>query len=301
MSKHLVTKHNALIGASYRLSLTEARVVIYSLSLINPLRSDFPLSYKINIANFSKMFNISHKDVYNDVKDAVLNKFWERDFSYRDNNGKTVVTRWLTKIIYKDSEGYLEIKFNEDLQPLLHQLKSNYTSYCIKRTSDFRSYYSIRLYEICLMWLNKNGSKNCFFFLKTSEMKEMLELDDKYTRFANFKARVLDVAQKEINKHSDIRIKYEIIKRGRSPFEIKFIVSKKAEKQKKEQENQPNNLEKIVGELTDIDLDISGIKDNMDKYKDHHTQEAMQSFQKKIADLSDKKLTLLALMGDETP
>ena len=49
MNKHSVTKHNGLIQAGYRLSLNEARIVLYGISLINPLAEDFPLEYQIDI------------------------------------------------------------------------------------------------------------------------------------------------------------------------------------------------------------------------------------------------------------
>jgi len=297
MSKELVTKHNALIEACYRLSLTEMRILVYGISLINPTRENFPLSFRIDIKSFATIFNINHKDTYNDVKEAVLSKFWERDFSYKNDAGKTVVTRWLTKIIYQDNEGYLEIKFNEDLQPLLHQMRNNFTKYSINHIATFKSVYSVRLYEFCLMWLNRNKSKKCSFNIKISAFKERLFLENKYERFYDFNNRVLETGKKEINKHSDIRITYEIIKKGRSPFEIKFTVSKKKEKQT--QGKQSNAHENVGSQIKKIDREILSVKESMSKY--NHSQEAIQSFQKQIEDLSDKKLPLLKLLGNETP
>jgi plasmid replication initiation protein len=72
----------------------------------------------------------------------------------------------------------------------------------------------------------KNKDK-CSFSLKIKSIREKLELEDRYTRFFDFKKRVLESAKKEINKHSDINFNYKIIKLGRFPNEIEFTISKK--------------------------------------------------------------------------
>ena len=227
-----VTKSNALIDAGYRLSLTEIQVILYGISLINPINNTFPRSYKIEIARFAEMFDREHTKIYHDLKEAILKKFWERDFSYRDANGKIITNRWLTQVIHEDKTGYIEIKFSEEVEPYLHNLKGNYTTYYIEQIAKMRSIYSIRFYEISIMRLRKSQKNKYVYTLTIEDLKHRLMLHEKYKRFCDFKTRVLDKAKKEINKHSDIRFAYEIIKQGRTPNKIKFTVSYKC-KQKK--------------------------------------------------------------------
>lgn len=234
MDTNSITKSNALIEAGYRLSLTEIQIILYGISLINPVDKNFPLNYRIDIKRFAELFDRDHGDVYGAVKKAILSKFWERDFSYKDEKGKIVTNRWLTQVKHQDKTGYLEIKFSEEVQPYLHQLKKHFTTYYINKISEFKSIYAVRFYEMAIMNLKKSKQEKCKFTLKIQEIRDRLELNEKYTRFFNFKMRILDTAKKEINKYSDIKFSYTVIKLGRSANEIEFTVSEKLkDKQKK--------------------------------------------------------------------
>ena len=47
----------------------------------------------------------------------------------------------------------------------------------------------------------------------------------------NFKARVLDVGIQQINEHSDITVKYEQVKQGRTITDFKFLFKQKLRQQ----------------------------------------------------------------------
>jgi plasmid replication initiation protein len=222
-----VSKDNALVQASFRLSLTEMHIILYGIGLVNPLQPDFPLSYRIDIDRFALLFNRKHGQIYKEVKEAVVKRFWERDFSYIDEKGKTVVLRWLTKMVYEDKSGYVEIKFSEEIQPYLHNLKNTFTAYYLDQVARFKSIYSVRLYENALMVLNKNKTDKEKFPILLDEIKKQLELENKYNRFCDFKSRVLEKAKKEINLLSDLNFDYKVVKLGRAPHQIDFSVSRK--------------------------------------------------------------------------
>ena len=65
------------------------------------------------------------------------------------------------------------------------------------------------------------------FFLNVKTLRTRLDLNNKYIRFCGFKEKVIDKAQKEIKKYSDITFTYKVIKQGRTPFQIEFCVKKK--------------------------------------------------------------------------
>ena len=235
MSKNLVTKHNELIESSYRLTLTEARIIFYGLSLVNPTAKDFNYQFRIDIKAFAKMFGLENsKDLYSHLKTAAMDKFWLREFTFPTTNDRKLRVGWLSGIEYGDKEGYLKIFINPQLQPFLHQMHNNFTSYHLENIAKFKSIYSVRFYEIALMQLKKLPRDVVSFKMLISEIKKTLEIDDKYKKFSHFKTRVLEKAKKEINKHSDIKLNYEAIKQGRTFHEIKFTVSYR-EKQNEEQ------------------------------------------------------------------
>lgn len=228
-----ITKHNDLITSAYRLSLTEMQIILYGISLINPMDGRFPRAYEIDIKKFGEMFNRKHNEIYNDVKDAVMNKFWEREFTFHDKYesnrvGQIVRARvkWVTTVKYSDKAGFIKIYFNPEIEDYLHNLKNSFTTYYIKQVSKFRRFYSVRFYEIATMQLNKSKVNKSIFKMLISDIRDILELNDKYPRFISLKQRVLEPSITEINTLSDLKLSYEIIKSGRTPNEIKFTVTR---------------------------------------------------------------------------
>ncbi len=226
----LVTKSNELIEASYRLSLNEARILFYGISLINPLSGECPLEYRIDVKKFAEMFNLESHNVYETMKEVVMGKFWDREFTIPTIKDRKLRARWLISVEYGDNEGFLKICFHPKIKPFLSQLKKNFTSYYLEKIVQFKSIYSIRFYEISIMHLNRSKKQKHKFAIGIKELKEKMGLASKYSRFSNFKTYVLDSAKKEINKHSDVSLTYTVIKLGRSPHEIEFTVTRKAVK-----------------------------------------------------------------------
>ena len=228
-----VTKHNDLITSAYRLTLTEMQIILYGVSLVNPTDGKFPSSYEINIQGFSQMFDRKHNDIYKEVKDAIMKRFWDREFTFHDKYetnkiGQLVRARvkWITTVKYSDKVGFIKIYFNPQIEEYLHNLKSNFTSYYIKQVSKFKGYYSVRIYEISAMHLNKSKSNKTIYKMLIDDIKDIFEVQQKYSRFCDFKRWVLEPSVQEINKLSDLKIKYDILRYGRTPNEIKFYVSK---------------------------------------------------------------------------
>lgn len=58
--------------------------------------------------------------------------------------------------------------------------------------------------------------------ITVDELKDRLEIADKYKAFANLKQKVIDTAIEEINACSDIVVSYEPIKRGRKVVSVRF-------------------------------------------------------------------------------
>ncbi len=221
--KSLVTKHNALIKASYRLTLSEIRLILYGVSLINPVKNECPLAYIIDVGSYAEMFNLDKNHLYQEIKDTARKNLFRREFSYDIGDGKTRITSWLSAIDYQNESGYLKLYFTETIKPLLHQIKKIFTTYYIEQISKFSSVYSVRIYEQSLMFLKKSKKDLVIYKIKISKLKSMLGISDKYKHFPNFRKYVLEKSK------SDLTIKFDVMKSGRSPHEIKFTVTRKKE------------------------------------------------------------------------
>lgn len=228
MRKVSITKSNALIESSYRLSLNELRVILYGISFIDPTSSYFPDHYTINVAHFAKFFGIDahERSFYKELKEAIVEKFWNRELGYWDEkNQKVIKERWLIRVEYSDSQGELSIHYNPLIRAQLQKLKGNFTTYGLENISQMKSVYAVRIYELCIMNLKRSQKSKATFSVNIEDLKRQFELEARYSRFYDLKMRVLEPARKGICKHSDVRMSYETIKSGRRPVEIAFTVN----------------------------------------------------------------------------
>jgi plasmid replication initiation protein len=209
------------------------QIILYGISLVNPTDGKFPRSYEINIKKFGEMFNRVHTQVYRDVKEAIMKRFWDREFTFHDKyetnrQGEFVRARvkWVTTVKYSDKAGFLKIYFNPEIEEYLHNLKSSFTTYYIQQISKFKRFYSVRFYELSVMNLNRSKVNRSVFSITIEDLRTILDIKEKYPRFVSLKNRVIIPSLQEINRFSDLKISFEIIKNGRSPYELKFTVSK---------------------------------------------------------------------------
>ena len=227
-TNEIVTKSNELIQSCYSFSLLEQQLLLFIVSTVDPFTENMDFDYKIYVKDFLKKFPKKNKNIYGDIENAVMNKFWERDLMYwnydKYSYGKF---RWLSHVYYEKKEGYFLLEFAKAVKPFLHQLKSNFTSYYIDNINKFKSTFSIRIYEICMCNINKLNKEKFVFISQLNTLREWLELEEKYLDFHDFKRRVLQKACTEINAHSDLLIDFEEIKEGRKVVSIKFIVQRK--------------------------------------------------------------------------
>ena len=135
------------------------------------------------------------------------------------DNDRGAMQLWLfSSVQYITGTGSFEIKINQDATPYFFELKNNFTALQLKSLLACSSKYAKRLYALACQW--RSIGKKKFDIL---ELKKMLGLVDgkgkeQYVNIKQFKERVLDIAKKQINEHSDIDFDYDLIKKGRSYF-----------------------------------------------------------------------------------
>ena len=230
MKNDLVVKDNALINASYNLEVTEQRLILLSIIRARETGQGISSDSKLEIhaSDYSSRFDVTKEAAYNALKNAVNNLF-ERKFSFKeihkDTNKEIVVkSRWVSRIAYVDDLATLEITFAPDVVPLITRLEKHFTSYQLKQVAQLTSKYAIRLYEFLIAWRNVGKTP----VISLSEFREKLGLEiNEYQKMVNFKSRVLEPAIKQINELTDIHVKYEQYKTGRSISGLSFTFKHK--------------------------------------------------------------------------
>jgi plasmid replication initiation protein len=225
MSKELVVKTNRLNQAFQTLSLSELHIV--QLAIVDAretgtgLSTDTPL--RIDALRYAEVFNTTRQNAYMRMKEAEETLF-NRRFSFFDEHGKLVKSRWIQQVRYLDDEGAIEIVFTLAVVQGISKIdgvKEFFTQYLLSQTAQLNSVYSARIYELLIQW--RSTGETPIFELDT--FREQLGIGiNEYQRMDHFKSRVLESAIKEINEKTDITIKYKQHKKGRtiSGFSFNF-------------------------------------------------------------------------------
>ena len=222
----LVVKANELIQKSrFNLSLQQQKIVLYLISQIMPQDDDFKL-YSFTIPEFCRVCGITvesgknYQDVKNAIKEIADKSLW-----IRLQNGKSTLVRWIEKPYIDDNSGIVQIKLDADMKPYLLQLKENFTQYELLWTLNFKSKYTIRLYEL-VKSIHYHELDTYSREFELEELRRMLGAET-YKTYQTFKVRVLEPAIEEINQYSDKNVSYEPIKNGRSVSKIRLTITTK--------------------------------------------------------------------------
>ena len=119
----------------------------------------------------------------------------------------------------------VSMRLSKDVEPYLIGLRKCYTQYRLRNIVDFSSFYAIRLYELLIHQMNLldyNGNET--FSYTVDELRELLFCETKFTRFADFRRKVLNVAVREINEKSDIHVEMMFFRQGKVYHKVAFNV-----------------------------------------------------------------------------
>lgn len=237
----LVVKSNRLIEASYRLTLAEQRIILFSITEARRtqrgLNADDFLT--IQAADYAEMFNVPVKQAYEQIKEAGRTLFRRYLVLYdiHPESGKDRMTelRWISKASYIDGAGAIQIRFEPDIIPYITRLEAEFTRYKLEKVARMSSAYAIRLYELLMQW-GSVGQRE----IELEWLKKALMVDKDYKALCDFKKRVIDVALSQINEYSDLNASYSQRKTGRNVTHLIFTFSPKEEpKPKKAKTRKP--------------------------------------------------------------
>jgi len=214
--KALVVKANQLIEAKYKLGLSEQKIVLSYISRIKATDKDFK-EYSFSVDDVKEFLGWSKntKSLYDELY-HLSEQIFLKPLGIKEGKAFTYFN-WFSKIRFDGST--LTLRSDPDLKPYLLQLKGHFTKYQLKNVVKLKSIYSIRLYELAKQY----ESIGCRRF-GLDELKETLGIKEKYAQYGNFKKRVLEPAEKDINKNTDISISYSTVKTGRKVTGIEFCI-----------------------------------------------------------------------------
>ena len=232
---YLVVKGNDLIQRNrFELSLMEQKTVAYICSMIKPIKpidSGFQSEYEFKIRDYCKICDIDYDNGanYAYVKET-LKKLRDRSMWMTLEDGSETVVGWLDRVTTNKKSGLAHIRIDDRLIPYLFDLKQQFTQYQLYNILGMKSAFSVRIYE-----LMKSYSFRHTIIFELNELKELLMVEHvkSYVNYKDFRVKVLEKAQTEINELTDINIEFEPIKTGRKVTSIKFIIEEKFKNSRK--------------------------------------------------------------------
>lgn len=288
---NLVVKDNALINASYNLDLVEQRLIL--LAIIEARESGKGINANdpliIHAESYINQFSAHRNTAYQALKDACDDLF-ARQFSYQSLSEKGNVqhhkSRWVSEIIYVEKEAVVKLIFAPAIIPLITRLEEQFTKYDIQQVSGLSSAYAVRLYELLIAWRSTGKTP----IIEIKEFRQKLGvLDTEYKQMNDFKKRVLEIAINQINEKTDIKVKVEQHKTGRtiSGFSFKFkqkqaVISEKTIPTQRDQ-NTPDLFTKMTDPQRFLFAHKLSEMPEMSKYSEG--TESYEDFAKRIADM----------------
>lgn len=220
-----VVKHNDLVRARSNLSKVEHRVIAMLIAQLDRDDESFDLQ-RIHIRDIIEKSGSSSQDLYSRGKEICQRLLNQKIQIQTEENGRRVYEGYnaLDKIRYVEGDGYIEARFNDSMKPFLLELKRRFTIYQLEAFMQLGSRYSMRVYELLKMredlrWLR----------MPIDQLRELLSCEDKYSRFGDFRRRVIERAQSEVNSTTDISFTYKVEREGQSPVRINFMIEPQGE------------------------------------------------------------------------
>lgn len=226
-TNNYVVQSNEVISGKQSLSLNSAKLLRSAIMQIKPEDKELK-PYIVTIPELSKLLNIPRQDLHRDI-DKITDEIMKNPLYLREEKGNKI--RWVkfawVKTCKYDSEQGVYITLNDDMKPLLLNLKSQYTQYTLDSVLTMKSVYAIRIFEllqskIMVKVLPKNGED---IFLSIEEIRTACDCIDKIKNFSAFREKVIDRAVEEINEKTMYHVKYADVRKGRRISGFMFNVN----------------------------------------------------------------------------
>jgi plasmid replication initiation protein len=231
MSKAVeIWQDNVLTVARYEMSETEKNILYMVVAQVKPGDSELK-KYQVSVNQMAEI-NKSTRLKMESYRQATR-KLMTRIFETTLPNGDFLQASFITSALYKKGTDIIEIGLSTEVRPFYVDLNQRYTKIQLAAAISLNSAYAKRIYEVLCMYKNM---KDKTFRRELNEFKTMLSIidqktgKDSYPNWTIFKQKILDIAVKEINGHTDITFTYKPIYgdrpgRGRKPVvEVEFEV-----------------------------------------------------------------------------
>jgi plasmid replication initiation protein len=245
--RFVVSQSNELVEASFSPALTARahKVARLLFSLISPEDKDLKM-YTITIDALKQYLGYKSDVTWGRFHDDL------KDIAQRLNSEPIVIKSEQKLLTAFMIAGYLiDVKAGTVtfeipllLRPFLLELKKNFTKYPLVYIPKLRSSYSIRLYELLYQYKTIGWRT-----IELDALQRMVGSD--YELYGDFKRKVIGIAQRDLEEHTDIKFDYDELKTSRKVTAIKFTILSNTPQSKDTQPTTSAPLQTVLDFLQD--------------------------------------------------
>lgn len=254
----VLMKHNSLVKAKYNLTLVQNRVFELLLYKFQKERKGI-LSCEIHRNEFRDLIGKEKEKTIKGISD-LLESLRLKEILIAEKIEDKNTYRWyrfglINGSIYDEERDIFIVKATEEIYSLIkdyYDKREGHTPVNLIVKLSLNNYYAMRLYDLIRVW---SGTKQVINY-KVDELKELLQIETKYTLYGDFKRRVIIPAIKELNKTGYFEIDFKENKVGRKVSSIDFIV-KDLDKRKYFTKDIVSEVEALEEVCISVDDDVS--------------------------------------------
>lgn len=223
-SERLVIKDNALIMASYTLTVEEQRLILACIEKAQ--RKQEPLNaaaieISLNVQEYAALYNVKMGTAYKALKTSS-DKLYDRSIKM-DSEGVKRRVRWLQEQAIYES-GRVSLVFSATISRHIRDIVTMRSAYRLEQATQLRSQHAIRFFEILQMVIDPKTQQGTWEVTLT-DLKELFELQNAYQRWVDLKKKVIEESVKQINKNTSLKVEWEVAaKEGRQISAVRFHV-----------------------------------------------------------------------------
>ena len=227
---HMLVQPNILVDAKYNLNKHQINIVMLGLGLLD--------TTKINVTSDSISFSIEQlyeltgstmrlRQYIPIIKDALKGITKSSLTLVNPVTKDFKVLPWLSEFRGNLENNEVKLYFNQRLLNLFSEITGNYTQCLLENTMMLRTSYSKRIYQYVMQY---KPPESTVPEITLSDLRTMLQLAGTYSSYHELNRRVLTESIKDINAHTDIKLRMLPVKIGKTVNSIQFIYKFKSAK-----------------------------------------------------------------------
>lgn len=230
-----IVQRNELAYAAYSMTAQEKRLLWLAMGKLTRDTVRFP-TWEIPVTAVAEYLEIPKENIYRDIKRIAVSLAGrvalipegdpcEGEQGYVTANFARV--RYIPAARHQSGTAHIELHLREEIAPYLLELRGRFSSIEFTAVGNLSSFYAMRVYEILHTKRHETGQPKNLVTVSVAELRKMLELEKQYPNFKDFRLRVLEPAEGQINERTPMGMSFKELRartRGAPVLAIEFLM-----------------------------------------------------------------------------